>query len=117
MDNAPRLAVVVALGLISALIWIRVGLYGFGLPVGLVALVPVGLLIVLYLRMGRTRDVGIFLGAFAGSWTAFETWTWVNAATDPSVSIPGWTPFPLVAAVVLLVVGVGVALLGSSEPQ
>lgn len=116
MDNAPRLAVVVVLGLISALIWIRVGLYGFGLPVGLVALLPVVLLLALYLRAGRTLDIGIFLGAFAGSWTAFEAWTWLNAARDPAVSIPDWTPFALAAAVVLLLVGVGVALLGSSEP-
>lgn len=117
MGIARRLAVVAVLGLISALIWIRVGLYGLGLPVGLVALVPVALVIALYLRAGRALDVGIVLGAFAGSWTAFEAWRWLNAALDPAVSIPGWSPVPLVAATVLLVVGIGVALLGSSEPQ
>lgn len=70
MGNAPRLSVVVALGFISALMWIRAGLYGFGLPVGLVTLGPAVLLVALYLRAGRTLDVGIFLGAFGASWTA-----------------------------------------------
>lgn len=117
MVNASRLAVVVALGIISALIWIRLGLYGFGLPVGLLALLPVVLLVAFYLRAGRTVDLGVLLGAFAASWTAFELWTWVNAATDPAVSIPDWTPFALVAAVALLVVGVGVALTSSSQTE
>lgn len=113
MRAIVRLAVVAAIGLATAWVWIRLGLYGFGLPVGLAALVPLAMMGLLYVRRRRTADLGVLVGAFAAGWTAFEAWRWLNAASDPAVSIPGWTPFPLAAAVALLVAAVAV-MIGAS---
>lgn len=93
-----RLAVVTLIGLATAWLWIRLGLYGFGLPIGLAALMPLAMLGVLYVRTRRIGDLGLLLGVFAAAWTAFEAWRWLNAASDPAVSIPGWTPVPLIIA-------------------
>lgn len=117
MRAVVRLAVVTALGLATAWAWIRLGLYGFGLPVGLVALSPLAMLGALYARSHRLADVGVLLGTFAVAWTAFEAWRWLDAASDPAVSIPGWTPIPLAAAVALLVVAVAVTTGASSHSR
>ena len=103
-----RLAVVTAMGLATAWLWIRLGLYGLGLPVGLAMLIPLVMLGLLYVYRRRTADLGVLVGAFAAAWTAFEAWRWLNAASDPAVSIPGWTPLPLAAGVALLAVAVAV---------
>jgi hypothetical protein len=104
---------VTAIGLATAWVWIRLGLYGFGLPAGLPTLIPLALLGLLYVQRRRTADLGVLLGAFAGVWAAFEAWRWLNAASDPAVSIPGWTPLPLAAAVALLLVA-GALVIGAS---
>jgi hypothetical protein len=116
MRTIARLAVVTAIGLATAWVWIRFGLYGFGPPVGLAALIPLVTLGVLYARRSRGADLGVLLGAFAAVWTAFEAWRWLNGASDPAVSIPGWTPFPLAAAVALLVIAIAVVI-GASLQQ
>ena len=108
MRPIVRLAVVTALGLATAWVWLRLGLDGFGLPAGLATLIPLALLGLLYIRRRRTADLGVLLGAFAAAWVAFEAWRWLNAASDPAVSLPGWTPFPLAAAAALLFVAVAV---------
>ncbi len=110
-----RLLVVCAIGIATAWMWIRLGLYGFGLPVGILILAPAVLLGVGYVRTGRLGHLGVLLGAFAAAWAAFEAWTWLNAATDPAVSIPGWTPIPLATAVALLVVASAIVVAGSLE--
>lgn len=107
MVTLRKLAVVGAIGVLAALIWLRLGLYGFGLPRGLLALLPVFVAGRFYLRARQIRALGVLLEAFALTWVAFETWVWMNAATDPAVSIPGWSPLPLASAAVLLLVGVG----------
>ena len=117
MGTARRLAVVAAIGALAALIWIRLGLYGFGLPVGLVVLVPVVLLGWLYMRLRRVVDLGALLGAFGLSWAAFEGWVWLNAESDPAVSIPGWSPIPLATAVALLLIGIAVLVRTSSVAE
>lgn len=99
-----RLIVVCAIGIATAWMWIRLGLYGFGPAVGVLVLAPAVLLGVGYVRTGRLGHFGGLLGAFAAAWAAFEAWTWLNAVTDPAVSIPGWTPIPLATAVALFVV-------------
>lgn len=99
-----RLTVVLLIGLATAWLWIRLGLYGFGLPVGVAALIPLATLGVLYLRTRRIGDLGVLLGVFAAVWTAFEAWTWLNAAFDPAMFIPGWTPVPLVITSTLLLI-------------
>lgn len=110
-----RLAVVTAIGLAAAWLWIRVGLNGLGLPMGLVTLAPLAILGLLYARSRRIVDFGVLLGAFAVVWTAFEAWSWLNAAADPAVSIPGWTPIPLAAALILLVAAGAVAIGAASH--
>jgi len=115
MHRIPRVIVVSLIGVATAWLWIRLGLYGFGLPVGFTTLLPLALLGVLYARTHRLGDLGVLLAAFAAVWTAFETWTWLNAASDPAVSIPGWTPVPLATAVALLVVAGAVVGAASSE--
>ncbi|HEX7195640.1 MAG TPA: hypothetical protein VF364_02270 [Candidatus Limnocylindria bacterium] len=117
MREASTVAVVVAIGAAVAWVWIRLGLYGFGLPVGLVALTPLLALGVVYWRAGRVAHLGVLLIAFAGTWLVFETWTWLNAASDPAVSIPGWTPIPLATSVGLLLIGAAVTVAGSRTPD
>ena len=115
MRDTARRAVIVLVGAATAWIWIRLGLYGFGLPVGLAALVPLLALGVLYARTRRLSALGVLLGSFAVVWAAFETWAWLNAASDPAVSIPGWTPVPLATAIALLVVAGAVVIASSSQ--
>lgn len=43
---------------------------------------------------------------------AIKSARWVNAASDPAVSIPGWSPVPLAGAVALLVMSVAIAASG-----
>ncbi|HSK47584.1 MAG TPA: hypothetical protein VLA05_06220 [Coriobacteriia bacterium] len=111
-EKARRWAVILAIGALTAWLWIRLGLYGFGLAVGIVVAAPVVYLAWRYLRSGRRLDAGMVLGSFAAVWASFEAATWLNAASDPAVSIPGWSPVPLAAAVALLVVSVAIAASG-----
>lgn len=111
-EKARRWAVILAIGGLAAWLWIRLGLYGFGLAVGIVVALPVLYLAWRYLGSGRRLDAGMVLGSFAGVWASFEAARWLNAASDPAVSIPGWSPVPLAAAVALLVVGVVIAASG-----
>jgi hypothetical protein len=115
MDGIPRVVVVSLIGVATAWLWIRLGLYGFGLPVGLVTVIPSVMLGLIYARTRRIADLGVLLGAFAAVWAAHETWTWVNDLSDPAVSIPGWTPVPLAAAIALLVVAVSIMAAASLE--
>ena len=115
MRMLARVSVVTMIGLATAWLWIRLGLYGFGLPIGLAALIPLATLGVLYVRTSRLGDLGVLLVSFAAAWTAFEAWTWLNAASDPAVVIPGWTPVPLVIASALLVIAGAVAIAGSLQ--
>ncbi len=112
-----RLTVVTLIGLATAWLWIRVGLYGFGLPVGLATLIPLATLGVLYHRTRRIGDLGVLLGVFAAAWMAFEAWTWLNAASDPAVFIPNWTPVPLVIASTLLLIAGAVIVEGSVQRE
>lgn len=107
-----RLGVVVLIGAASAWIWIRLGIYGFGVAAGLAALVPVGVLGAFYVQAGRIADLGVLLGAFGLAWSAFEVWTWTSTASDAAVTIPGWTPVPLATSVALLIIGVAIAIAG-----
>ena len=115
MRGLPRVIVVSLIGITTAWLWIRLGLYGFGLPAGVAVVAPSLMLGVWYARTGRIGDLGVLLGAFAAAWTAFETWTWLNATTDPAVSIPGWTPIPLATAIALLIVAAAVMTSASFE--
>ena len=115
MRGKARHAVIALIGAATAWIWIRLGLYGFGLSGGLAALIPLVMLAVLYVRTRRLSDVGVLLASFGAVWTAFETGAWLNATSDPAVTIPHWTPAPLIAAVALLVVGLSVVVAASSE--
>jgi hypothetical protein len=117
MRTIARLAVVAAIGLAAAWVWIRLGLYGFGLPVGILTLTPLAMLGLLYARSHQLADLGLLLGTFAAAWTAFEAARWLNAASDPAVSIPGWTPIPLAASVALLILAVAVAIGTSSQSR
>lgn len=112
-EKARRWAVILGIGGLAAWLWIRLGLYGFGLAVGLVAALPVLYLAWRYLAPGRRLDAGLVLGSFAGVWASFETARWLNAERDPAVIIPGWSPVPLAVAVALLVVSVAIAASGS----
>ena len=114
MRAVARRVVIVLIGAATAWIWIRLGLYGFGLPVGLAALFPLVVLGVLYARTRRMGDAGVLLGSFALVWAAFETWTWLNDVLDPAVSIPGWTPVPLATAVASLVIAAAVVIASPS---
>lgn len=113
----PRGVVTALVGAATAWLWIRLGLYGFGLPVGFATLIPLALLGVLHARQRRTVHLGVLLGSFAAVWTAFEGWTWLNGATDPAVSIPDWTPIPLAAAVALLFTAGAVVVAELSKPD
>lgn len=113
--EAQRWAVILAIGALGAWLWIRLGLYGFGLPVGIVVALPVMYLAWRYLASGRHIDAGVVLGGFAGVWAIFELATWLNVALDPAVVIPGWSPIPLATAVGLLIVSVTIAAIGLSE--
>lgn len=110
--QARRWAIILAIGGLAAWHWIRVGLYGFGLAAGILVVVPVLHLAWRYLGSGRRLDAGMVLGSFAGVWATFELATWLNAASDPAVSIPGWSPVPLATAVGLLIVSVAIAASG-----
>lgn len=114
MRTAPAGLVPALIGAATAGLWIRLGLYGLGLPIGLLTLIPSALLGVRYARERRAVDLGVLLGSLAAIWMAFEAWTWLNAATDPGVVIPDWTPIPLAAAVVLVLVAGGLVAVGLS---
>jgi hypothetical protein len=117
MRGAARIAVVIFIGLATAWIWIRLGLYGFGWPAAAATLAPLAILTGLYLRTNRLRDLGMLVGAFAAAWASFEASAWLNAASDPAVSIPGWTPIPLATAVALFVMAAAVAIAAPSPSQ
>ena len=117
MRGIARRAVVILIGAATAWIWIRLGLYGFGLPVGLATLIPLVILTGLYTRTDRPRELGVLLGSFAAPWAAFETWTWLNGGSDPAVSYLGWTPIPLAAAVALLIIAGAVGVAAPSESR
>lgn len=105
-------AALLAIGGLAAWLWNRLGLYGFGLAVGIVVALPLLHLVWRYLGSGRRLDAGMVLGSFASVWAIFEAATWLNAASDPAVSIPGWSPVPLSTAVGLLIVSVAIAATG-----
>lgn len=115
MDMWWKLGVIALIGVATAWLWIRLGLYGLGLPIGFAALIPLGVLGAWYTRSRQIVDVGVLVGAFALAWSAFEVWTWLNAAGDPAVSIPDWTPIPLAASVTLLLIGIAVTVAGMPE--
>lgn len=110
--KARRWAVILAIGAVAGWLWIRLGLYGFGLVVGIIVALPVLYLAWRYLASGRRLDAGLALGSFAGVWATFEAARWLNAASDPAVSIPGWSAVPLATAVGLLIVSVAIAATG-----
>jgi hypothetical protein len=111
-ERARRWAVMVAIGGVAAWLWIRLGLYGFGLAVGIAFALPVVYLAWRYVASGHRLDAGLLLGSFGGVWASFEAATWLNAASDPAVSIPGWSPIPLAIATSLLVLSVAIAATG-----
>ena len=117
MRGEGRIAVVILIGLATAWIWIRLGLYGFGWPAAAATLAPLAILTGLYVRTNRLRDLGMLVGSFAAAWTSFEAWAWLNAASDPAVTIPGWTPLPLATAVALFVMATAVAIAAPSPSQ
>ena len=110
--RARRSAVILAIGGLAAWLGIRIGLYGFGLAVGIVFAVPVLYLAWRYVASGHRLDAGLVLGSFGAVWASFEAATWLNAASDPAVSIPGWSPLPLAIATSLLVASVAIAARG-----
>lgn len=70
-------------------------------------MLPVVVIGLYYASRNRVRDLGVLVGLFGGTWSAFEIWSWLNARTDAAVSIPCWSPLPLAAAVAVLLVGRG----------
>lgn len=62
-----------------------------------------------YLASGRRLDAGLVLGSFVGVWATFEAAGWLNAALDPPISVPGWSPVPFATAVGLLIASVAIA--------
>ena len=113
MRDARTFGVVAAIGIASAWLWMRIGLYGFGLPAGLAVLLPLAVLAAIYMRWRRIARLGVLLGAFGATWAAFEAGAWLNAATDPAVSIPGWSPVPLGASVAFLVLAIALGVAGT----
>lgn len=111
-EKARRWAVILAIGGLAGWLWIRLGLYGFGPAVGIVVVLPILYLAWRYLGSGRRLEAGMVLGSFAVVWASFEGTRWVIAASDPAVSIPGWSPIPLAAAVASLAVSVAIAASG-----
>lgn len=59
-----------------------------------------------WLHRGSTAEPGLFLLAFGGLWTILLGWQRWNDLSDPAVSIPEWTVYPLAAGVAMLVAGV-----------
>lgn len=59
-----------------------------------------------WLHRGSTAEPGLFLLAFGGLWTILLGWQRWNDLSDPAVSIPQWTAYPLAAGVAMLVAGV-----------
>ena len=111
-----RFVIVAAIGALAGLLWIRIALYGFGLPVMLAWIVGLALLAAYYIRQDRLRDYGLLLAAFAFVWAAFEAWTWANASADPAVVIPGWSPVPFATAIALLIMSTAVAMAAGRPP-
>ena len=110
-----RWAVTLAIGALAAWLWIRLGLYGFGLPMGAVVVLPVVYLAWRHEASGRHLEAGVVLGTFAAVWATFEVASWINAERDPAVVIPGWSPIPLASAAALLILSVTIAATHPSE--
>lgn len=100
---------ILLIGALAASLWVRLGLYGYGLPVGLVTALPVIYLAGRYLIARDLLAVAAVVGSFAVVWAIFEARTWLNAASDPAVEIPGWSPLPLAASVALVVMSLALA--------
>ena len=89
-----------------------------GLATGFLALVflghpfmlfPLGVaavLVVSWLREVRLADAGALLLGWGALWTAMFAWQLLNDLSDPAVSYPGWTPYPLAAGAALTVLGI-----------
>jgi hypothetical protein len=104
--DTRRSLIASAIGVLSALVWIRFGLYGFGLPVGALTLLPIAIALALYVRAGRFTYAGSALTGFGVVWLLFELRRGLGAAFDDAVSIPDWSPLPIVAAVAVAVAGI-----------
>jgi hypothetical protein len=63
-------------------------------------------LVVEWIRWGHTGQPAAFLIGFGGLWTFLFGWQRWNDLSDPAVTYPGWTPYPLALGVALLTFGV-----------
>ena len=109
MAEIRRWAIVLAIGALAGALWIRLGLYGFGLPIGMVTLLPALFLLWHYLAARQLMSAAALVGSLAGVWATFEAGIWLNAASDRAVEIPGWSPVPLAVAVALVIVSLALA--------
>lgn len=117
MQPILRSTIVVSLiGVLSALAWVRLGLYGYGLPQGLVTLVPLAVALVLYVRTGRLRDTGTVLTGFGIVWLLFELRITLAGAFDPAVTMPAWSPFSLLGAAAATVAGIALLVRSQRAP-
>jgi hypothetical protein len=95
-----------------------------GLATGYLALVSLGhplmffplgvaaVLVVSWLRVARLADAGSLLLGWGALWTTMFAWQLLNDLSDPAVSYPGWTPYPLAAGAAMVILGLAL-LLGS----
>lgn len=70
-----------------------------------------GVLVASWLRRGRTRQPSAFFIGFGGLWTLLFGWQRWNDLSDPAVTYPGWTVYPLALGVALLVLGVALGVM------
>ncbi|MEO8252156.1 MAG: hypothetical protein ABI578_06745 [Chloroflexota bacterium] len=76
-----------------------------------------GVLVASWLHRAETLQTSAFCIGFGGLWTFFFGWQRWNDLSDPAVSYPGWTVYPLALGVALLVLGVVLGVLPRVLPR
>ena len=94
-----------AMALMSGL---AMGFLSYFLLASMLAAFPIalaGVLVMSWLRRGATLQPSAFFSGFGGLWTFLFGWQRWNDLSDPAVTYPGWTVYPLALGVALLVLG------------
>ena len=94
---------------------LAIGFLSYFLLASVLFLFPVAVAAILawsWLRRGSTAEPGLFLMAFGGLWTVLLGLQRWNDLSDPAVSLPGWTAYPLAGGVAMLVAGMWLGVVG-----